>query len=84
MKFFLNFFEKLSRISKLSGRQPFWFFVVNYDMHGHWESETGHQALAHKISSDDRLGGTTNIEWILDNWLDMGADPSKLFLGKRL
>ena len=55
---------------------------MSYDMHGHWESETGHQALAHKISSDDRLGGTTNLEWILDNWLAMGADPAKLHLGK--
>ena len=55
--------------------------LMSYDMHGHWESETGHQALAHKISSDDRSGGTTNLEWIFDNWIALGADPAKLILG---
>ena len=37
--------------------------------------------MAHKISSDDRNGGTTNLEWILDNWIALGADPTKLNLG---
>ena len=37
--------------------------------------------MAHKISSDDRSGGTTNLEWILDNWIELGADPAKLNLG---
>ena len=37
--------------------------------------------MAHKISSDDRSGGTTNLEWIFDNWIALGADPAKLILG---
>lgn len=50
-------------------------------MHGNWESETGHHTLAHKISSDDREEGTTNLEWILNNWISLGADPAKLNIG---
>ena len=50
-------------------------------MHGSWESETGHHSLAHKISSDDREEGATNLEWILENWISLGADPSKLNIG---
>ena len=52
-----------------------------YDMHGSWESKTGHHALAHKMPSDDRLEGTTNIEWIIEKWISLGADPAKLSLG---
>ena len=56
--------------------------LLSFDMHGSWENKTGHPALAHKISADYRTGGeTTNIEWILDNWIDLGADPKKLNLG---
>merc|ERR1719197_807154 len=56
--------------------------LMSYDMHGHWEANTGHQALAHRIQSDDRLDGTTNLDWILNTWItELGADPSKLHLG---
>lgn len=55
--------------------------LMSYDMHGHWECETGHHALSHKIPYDDRLDGTTNLEWVLDNWIALGADPKKLALG---
>ena len=55
--------------------------LLTYGMHGNWESETGHHSLAHKISSDDREEGTTNMEWILENWISLGADPAKLNLG---
>ena len=51
--------------------------LMSYDMHGSWESQTGHHALAHKIS----LNGTKNIQWILDEWIRLRADPSKLHLG---
>ena len=52
-----------------------------YDMHGSWESKTGHHALSHKMPSDDRSEGTTNIEWIIEKWISLGADPAKLSLG---
>ena len=55
--------------------------LLTYGMHGSWESQTGHHSLAHKISTDDREGGTTNLEWILDNWIALGADRSKLNIG---
>ena len=42
---------------------------------------TGHHSLAHKISADDREEGTTNLEWILENWISLGADPKKLNIG---
>ena len=56
--------------------------LMSYDMHGSWESETGHHALLHALSFDNRTEGTTNIEWILENLIDLGADPSKLNLGE--
>ena len=56
--------------------------LMAYDMHGSWESETGHHTLAHALSIDDRQEGTTNVEWILDKWITLGADPSKLHLGE--
>ena len=52
--------------------------LMSYDMHGSWEPQTGHHALALNISSDE----TTNIKWILDNWIELGANPLKLHLGK--
>ena len=55
--------------------------LLTYGMHGSWESETGHHSLAHRISSDDREEGTTNLEWILENWISLGADPFKLNIG---
>ena len=55
--------------------------LLTYGMHGNWESKTGHHSLAQKISSDDREEGTTNMEWILENWISLGADPAKLNLG---
>ena len=55
--------------------------LMAYDMHGSWESKTGHHALAHEISLDDRSEGTTNIEWVIRKWISLGADPAKLSLG---
>ena len=54
--------------------------LLTYGMHGSWESKTGHHSLAYKISTDDREG-TTNLEWVLDNWIALGADRSKLNIG---
>ena len=51
--------------------------LMSYDMHGSWESQTGHHALTHQLS----LNGTKNIQWILDEWIRLRADPSKLHLG---
>ena len=53
--------------------------LLTYGMHGSWESETGHHSLAHNVSNDDL--GETNLEWILNNWISLQADPSKLNIG---
>ena len=45
------------------------------------ESETVHHSLPHKIPSDDRDEGTLNLEWVLENWISLGADPAKLNIG---
>ena len=43
------------------------------------ESETVHHSLPHKIPSDDRE--EANLEWVLENWISLGADPAKLNMG---
>jgi len=59
-----------------------WINLMTYDMHGHWEDKTMHQAPAHAYSDDDRYDTqSTNFEWIITNWLALGADPKKLALG---
>ncbi|CAG5080888.1 Oidioi.mRNA.OKI2018_I69.PAR.g9729.t1.cds [Oikopleura dioica] len=55
--------------------------LMAYDIHGHWEDATGHHAMAYTKESDDRLGYTDSIDWIIYNWIDQGADPKKLVLG---
>ena len=39
------------------------------------EAATGHHAMAYTKESDDRLGYTDSIDWIIYNWIDQGADP---------
>jgi len=55
--------------------------LMAYDIHGHWEDKTGHHALLHVKEEDDRLNYTDSIEWIIDNWIALGADPKKMALG---
>ena len=50
-------------------------------MVGPLEPETVHHSLPHKISLDDRDEGTLNLEWVLENWISLGADPAKLNIG---
>ena len=38
-------------------------------------------APLHKYTPDNRTNYTTNYEWILDTWLDLGANPAKMSLG---
>jgi len=59
-----------------------WINLMMYDMHGHWEDQTGHQAPAYKHPADDReVAQTTNLEWVIENWIALGADKKKLALG---
>ena len=48
-------------------------------MVGPLEPETVHHSLPHKISIDDRE--EANLEWVLENWISLGADPAKLNIG---
>ena len=38
-------------------------------------------APLYKYTPDNRTNYTTNYEWILDTWLDLGANPAKMSLG---
>jgi len=59
-----------------------WVHLMSYDMHGHWEDKTGHQAALYKYTPDERTNYTTNYDWILDTWInELGANPAKMSLG---
>ena len=47
-------------------------------MHDQRENHTAHHALSEQVDARD---GTTNVEWVLNAWIDKGAAPSKLTLG---
>ena len=53
--------------------------LITFGMVGSLESETLHHSLPHKIPSDDRE--EANLEWVLENWISLGADPAKLNIG---
>ena len=85
--------HKLGKIYEVDGAKPSydvphlsqhydWINLMMYDMHGHWEDQTGHQAPAYKHPADDReVAQTTNLEWVIENWIALGADKKKLALG---
>ena len=53
--------------------------VMNYDYHGQWDNKTGHVAPMYAHPEDDNP--QFNVEYSIDYWIQLGADPQKLILG---
>ncbi|XP_061075755.1 acidic mammalian chitinase-like [Conger conger] len=69
-------------IPQLSSQLDF-ISVMNYDFHGHWEMQTGHNSPLYQSSLD--LGSLDrehrNIDSALTYWIDNGAPAEKLLMG---
>ncbi|KAJ8305098.1 hypothetical protein KUTeg_017350, partial [Tegillarca granosa] len=55
--------------------------LMTYDLHGAWESVTGHQSPLFSRSSESATGKQLNIEWSANYWVTLGASKSKLNIG---
>lgn len=57
--------------------------LLSFGWHDGTEDFTAHHALSHEKVHDDRQGYSDNVEWVLENFLSLGANPSKMSLGIR-
>jgi len=56
-----------------------WIGVMSYDYHGHWDKKTGHVApLYHHPKAENEF---FNVNYTLNYWIQMGAEPSKIIMG---
>ncbi|CAG2178646.1 unnamed protein product [Oppiella nova] len=49
--------------------------VMAFDMHGSWEHKTGHVAPLYAGDNDNE---TQTVQYVIDYWLRLGAQPDKL------
>ncbi|KAI4468382.1 chitinase [Holotrichia oblita] len=55
--------------------------VMTYDLHGAWETVTGHNAPLYPRSSESGTARTLNVDSSITGWIERGASPEKLILG---
>ncbi|XP_077979652.1 putative chitinase 10 [Glandiceps talaboti] len=58
-----------------------WVGLMSYDLHGSWNSVTGHNSPLYAASDEYGSAATLNVEWAVNYWLDGGCPPSKLLVG---
>lgn len=56
--------------------------LMSYDFHGGWESKTAHNAPLHPRPNDNELDREFTLEYAVDYWLKLGADPKKIVTRK--
>ncbi|XP_030077380.1 chitotriosidase-1 [Microcaecilia unicolor] len=67
-------------ISKISQVLDF-INVMTYDLHGSWESVTGHVSPLYKGIKDTGSAGSLNVDFAINYWKDNGAPAEKLIMG---
>jgi len=58
--------------------------LMTYDLHGYWDGITGHNAPMSATPEDVAHyddGEHFTLSWVVDHWINSGADPNKLILG---
>ncbi|GBP51561.1 Probable chitinase 2 [Eumeta japonica] len=57
--------------------------IMTYDMHGSWDSVTGHNAGLHRGEGDDNVAreDAYTVDVSVEYWLSQGCPPEKLVLG---
>ena len=59
------------------GEQLDFISLMTYDIHGDWESRTGHNSPLYAGSTDDDQ--TKNLDWTVTYWLDKVCSVSVVF-----
>ena len=54
---------------------------MTYDLHGSWESFTGHNAPLYPRANEYGAQRNLNLDAVVKYWKQNGADPSKIVLG---
>ncbi|KAG9352782.1 hypothetical protein JZ751_017358, partial [Albula glossodonta] len=67
-------------IPQLSSKLDF-ISIMNYDFHGHWEMNTGHNSPLYQSSLDQGNDIHLNIDSAVSYWMDNGAPAEKLLMG---
>ena len=55
--------------------------LMTYDLHGNWESETGHNAPMYPRSGEVGDQRNLNVQWVVNYWINNGCPREKLTLG---
>lgn len=55
--------------------------LMTYDLHGSWESFTGHNAPLHARASETGNQTNLNVEWATKYWASLGAPKEKMNIG---
>jgi len=63
------------------GQHLDWINLMTYDMHGSWESQTGHNAPLVSSTGWSILDYPLSAEWAVDYWIKNGCPANKLTLG---
>ncbi|CAH1795273.1 unnamed protein product [Owenia fusiformis] len=55
--------------------------LLTYDLHGSWESITGHNAPLYPHSGEWGAHRFQNVEWVANYWVELGAPREKIVIG---
>ncbi|XP_041364781.1 chitotriosidase-1-like [Gigantopelta aegis] len=55
--------------------------LMSYDLHGSWESYTGHNSPLYATSKDTGDAKQLNIDWAANYWVSKGAPKDKITIG---
>ncbi|XP_041364780.1 acidic mammalian chitinase-like [Gigantopelta aegis] len=55
--------------------------LMSYDLHGSWESYTGHNSPLYATSKDTGNDVELNIDWAANYWVSKGAPKDKITIG---
>ncbi|KAK2190227.1 hypothetical protein NP493_85g00003 [Ridgeia piscesae] len=58
-----------------------WIGLMSYDLHGSWESTTGHNSPLYHRSAESTAQRQLNVEWAANYWVQKGCPASKLVIG---
>ncbi|KAI0214238.1 Acidic mammalian chitinase [Lamellibrachia satsuma] len=58
-----------------------WIGLMSYDLHGSWETKTGHNSPLFARSSETEPQTQLNVEWAANYWVLKGCPKSKLIIG---